>query len=63
MLSVVIPVRNGVPLLKETIKSVLKFLEEEERGELIIVSDGCSDAPASFLKAWLQREDRLRFEC
>lgn len=63
MLSVVIPVRNGVPLLKETIKSVLEFLEDESAGELIIVSDGCTDDPSSFLASWLQEEDRLRLEC
>ncbi|MEC9475675.1 MAG: glycosyltransferase [Planctomycetota bacterium] len=63
MLSVVIPVRNGVPLLRETINSVLKFLKEGDRGELIIVSDGCTDDPASFLASWVQQEERLRFEC
>ena len=63
MLSVVIPVRNGVPLLKKTIKTVLEFLKEENSGELIIVSDGCTDDPTSFMAPWLEQEDRLRFEC
>lgn len=63
VLSVVIPVRNGVPLLKRTIQTVLEFLEDEIGGELIIVSDGCTDDPSSFMAPWLEKETRLRFEC
>jgi glycosyltransferase involved in cell wall biosynthesis len=62
VLSVVIPVRNGVPLLERTLERVLEFLEDEVDGELIIVSDGCTDDPSSFMAPWLEKEDRLRFE-
>ncbi len=63
MLSVVIPVRNGATMLDETISEVLRFLDNQApEGELIVVSDGCSDQPDRILQPWLERDDRVRFE-
>ena len=65
LLSIVIPVRNGASLLEGTVEAVLQFLDKHDPsdgGELIVVSDGCVDAPETVLEAVLDKDSRLRLE-
>lgn len=65
LLSIVIPVRNGASLLEGTVEAVLQFLDKHDPaagGELIVVSDGCVDAPETVLESVLSKDSRLRLE-
>ncbi|MDE0961408.1 MAG: glycosyltransferase [Planctomycetota bacterium] len=65
MLSVVIPIRNGTAFIQQTTEAVLLFLESygsPAEGELIFVSDGCTDQPEVELKSRLEKDSRVRLE-
>ncbi len=62
MLSVVIPVWNGRSMLERAIGETLDYLGTlDDEGELLIVSDGCTDDPEEILGPWSERDSRLRF--
>lgn len=48
--SVVIPVHNCAPLLREALQSVLSQLAQRDDAEIVVVDDGSSDDPAAVVR-------------
>lgn len=58
LVSVVMPVHNGLPYLKESVESVLNQTLSDF--EFIILNDGSTDATAAALREFARRDRRMR---
>src|SRR5437763_5143235 len=57
-LSVVMPVRNAMPYLRESMASILD--QSHAQFEFVIVDDGSTDGSSEFLRDQAQRDGRIR---
>jgi hypothetical protein len=58
LVSVVMPVRNALPYLDQSIRSILD--QSHRRVELVIRDDGSTDGSGRVLRAWARRDRRIR---
>ncbi len=58
LVSVIVPVHNGVPFLTECLDSIL--LQSQRSFELICVNDGSADASAEILDCYADADSRVR---
>jgi len=58
LISVVMPVHNGLPFLHQSIQSILNQTLTEF--EFVILNDGSTDGSDSVLREWEQRDSRIR---
>ena len=57
-LSVLLPVRNGMPYLARAQASLVENCESYD--EIIVINDGSTDGSSEFIKEWAKTEPRLR---
>lgn len=60
LISVLMPVKNATPYLEECLESILD--QSEEHWELIAIDDHSTDHSLQILKAYAERESRIRVE-
>lgn len=58
LLSVVMPVHNGLPFLDESISSILK--QTWSNFEFVILDDASTDGSSAALGEWARKDDRIR---
>lgn len=58
LISVVMPVRNGMPYLAESIRSIL--LQTLEDFEFLILDDASTDETPRVLRGWARQDGRIR---
>lgn len=58
LVSVIIPVYNSLPFLKDSIESIIAQTYQE--WELIIVDDGSTDGSVELIKQYAERDSRIR---
>jgi glycosyltransferase involved in cell wall biosynthesis len=59
VISVIIPVKNGLPLLEEQLKALLDQ-ECSQPWEIIVADNGSTDRTVEVVKGWACRDSRLR---
>jgi len=57
-LSVVMPVRNGLPFLDESVRSILRQTFDDF--ELVVLDDASTDGTLGALREWARRDSRFR---
>jgi glycosyltransferase involved in cell wall biosynthesis len=59
MISVIVPVRNGMPWLDEQLRA-LAGQRCDEPWEIVVVDNGSTDASAALIEEWAERSDLIR---